>query len=444
MMELEALRAAVTGDVLVAGDEGYEQASKVYSGTGAPAVAVRPRTDADVAATIGYAVANDLVLSVKSGGHSGSGFGTNTGGVVIDLSAMAAIEVLDAGTGRVRIGPGATWGEVAETLREPGLAITSGDTRSVGVGGLTQGGGMGWMIRKYGLAIDNLVGATIVVADGRVLHASATENEDLFWAIRGGSGNVGVVTSFEFAAKHVRDVVAGTIRFQRDDLQELLRNWRGVLDEAPDELSSAFIGLPAFGPEMPPSAMVFFCWAGDDEQAAAPLLERMLAIGEVTGHDVGRKAYADILEEAQPPPGIKIVAKNTFVTEFGDELITVLDAQFGDTGAGVFFVRGLGGEFGRVPAEATAFAHRDARALVVAGMFVPADASDDDVDALLDKTWGPVAALGRGAYPGFLGTATEQDVKDVYPADTYRRLAAIKREYDPANVFHRNHNVRPA
>ena len=443
-MELEALRDAVAGEVLVAGDEGYEQASTVYSGTGAPAVAVRPRTEADVAAAIGYAAAHDLVLSVRSGGHSGSGFGTNTGGVVLDLRSMAAVEVLDAGAGLVRIGSGATWGEVAEQLREPGLAITSGDTRSVGVGGLTQGGGMGWLIRKYGLAIDNLVGATVVVADGRVLHASETENDDLFWAVRGGSGNVGVVTSFEFAAKPVRDVVAGTIRFRRDDLQELLRGWREVLAEAPDELSSAFIGLPAFGPEMPPSAMVFFCWAGDDEQAAAPLLERMLAIGEVAGHDVARKAYADILEEAQPPPGFKIVPKNVFVPRISDELITVIDAQYGDTGAGVFFIRSLGGAFGRVPAEATAFAHRDAEALVVAGMFLPKDASDEDVEALLDKTWAPVAALGRGAYPGFLGTATEQDVADVYPPDTYRRLAEIKRRYDPDNLFNRNHNVKPA
>lgn len=443
-MELEALRHAVTGEVLVAGDDGYDKASTVYSGTGEPAVAVRPLTEADVAATIGYATANDLVLSVRSGGHSGSGFGTNTGGVVLDLTSMAAVEVVDAETGLVRIGSGATWGEVAETLREPGLAITSGDTSSVGVGGLTQGGGLGWMVRKYGLAIDNLVGATVVIADGRVLHATETENEDLFWAIRGGSGNVGVVTSFEFAAKPVREVVAGTIGFKRGDLQEMLRGWRDVLADAPDELSSAFIGLPAFGPEVPPSAMVFFCWADSDEQAAAPLLERMLAIGEVTTNTVGRKDYADILEHAQPPPGMRIVPKNVFVPELGDELISVIDAQYGDTGTGVFFVRGLGGAFGRVAADATAFAHRDAQALVVAGMFLPNDASDDEADAVIEKTWGPVAAFGRGAYPGFLGTATEQDVEDVYPPDTYRRLARIKREYDPGNLFNRNHNVRPA
>ncbi|MGH3464646.1 MAG: FAD-binding oxidoreductase, partial [Kribbellaceae bacterium] len=184
-MDLEQLRDEVDGDVLVAGDELYAEASTTFTGTGEPAVAVRPRDEAGVAAAIRYAAENQLVLSVKSGGHSGSGFGTNTGGVVIDLAGFRDIEVLDADRGLVRIGSGATWGEVAEALRGPGLAITSGDTTSVGVGGLTQGGGLGWMVRKYGLAIDSLVGATVVTADGRVLKASEQDNPDLFWAVRG-------------------------------------------------------------------------------------------------------------------------------------------------------------------------------------------------------------------------------------------------------------------
>jgi FAD/FMN-containing dehydrogenase len=443
-MNLDELRQAVNGDVLVAGDEAYAEASTTYTGTGEPAVAVRPRDEESVAAAIRYAAANDLVLSVKSGGHSGSGFGTNKGGVVIDMAAIADVEIVDAEQGLVRIGSGATWGQVANALREPGLAITSGDTLSVGVGGLTQGGGLGWMIRKYGLAIDSLVGATVVTADGRVLQAGENENEDLFWAVRGGSGNAGVVTRFEFAAKPVSTVFAGMIQFKRDDLQELLRGWRDVALNAPDELSTAIIALPSFGPQMPPGAMVFACWAGDDRDAAMAAIEPLLAIGEVIKHDLDLKPYADILEEAQPPPGIRIIAKNVFVPEVTDELIAAIDAQYGDTGAGVVFLRSLGGEMGRVPADATAFAHRDAKGLVVAGTFVPNEATDDEVDALVEKSWGPVAAFGTGAYPGFLTTATERDVKDVYPPATYRRLAEIKKQYDPANLFSRNHNIKPA
>lgn len=443
-MNLDELRQAVDGDVLVTGDEEYVRASTVYTGVGEPVVAVRPRDEAGVAAAIRYASENGLVLSVRSGGHSASGFGTNTGGVVIDMTAIADVEVVDAEQGLVRIGSGATWGKVANTLREPGLAITSGDTISVGVGGLTQGGGLGWMIRKYGLAIDNLVGATVVTADGRVIRTSADENEDLFWAVRGGSGNVGVVTQFEFAAKQVPTVFAGMITFKRDDLQDLLRGWRDVALNAPDELSTAIIALPSFGPGVPPGAMVFACWAGDDREAAMAAIEPLLAIGEVIKHDLELKPYADILEEAQPPPGIRIIAKNVFVPEVSDELIAAIDAQYGDTGAGVVFLRSLGGEMGRIPADATAFAHRDAKALVVAGTFLPNEASDDEVDALLDKSWGPVAAFGTGAYPGFLGTATERDVKDIYPAATYSKLAEIKKEYDPANLFNQNHNVKPA
>jgi FAD/FMN-containing dehydrogenase len=443
-MNLDELREAVSGEVLVPGDPAYTDASTTYTGTGEPVVAVRPRDEASVAAAIRYAVENSLVLSVKSGGHSGSGFGTNSGGVVIDLLPLSSVEVLDAGQRLVRIGAGATWGEVANALREPGLAITSGDTTSVGVGGLTQGGGLGWMVRKYGLAIDCLVGATVVTADGRVLRATADENPDLFWAVRGGCGNVGVVTSFDFAAKPVRTVVAGTIQFKREDLQELLRGWRDVTANAPDELSTAFVALPSFAPEMPPGAMVFACYAGDGREAAMAVLEPLLQIGEVLEHDLDLKEYADILEEAHPPPGLRIIAKNVFVPEVTDELIAAIDAQYGDTGAGVVFLRSLGGAMSRVAPDATAFAHRDAAAMVVSGTFVPMEATDDEVDVTLEKSWGPIAAFGRGAYPGFLGTATERDVADVFPPATYARLAEVKKVYDPSNLFARNHNVKPA
>jgi FAD/FMN-containing dehydrogenase len=442
-MDLQELKNTIEGAVVLPGDGEYVQAATTFARTGEPAVVVRPSGAADVAAAISYAVSNELVLSVKSGGHSGPGFGTNDGGVVLDMSSLNSVEVLDAAAGTVRIGSGATWGQVAETLREPGLAITSGDTTSVGVGGLAQGGGLGWMVRKYGLAIDNLTGAEIVTADGQVRRASADENPDLFWGIRGGVGNLGVVTTFDFTAASVSTVVAGTIQYQRDDLQALLRGWRDAMRAAPEELTSAFLVFPAFGPEVPPGAAAFVCYAGDDEAAAMAAIEPLLQIGTVKEHDLSAKAYADILEEAHPPPGLKAVAKSVYAPTLTDELISTIDAQYGETGAGVVFLRSLGGAMNRVPADATAFAHRDAESLVVAASFMPADTSDADAAVIVEKAWRPIAVQGRGAYPGFTSTNTPEDVANFFPTPTRTRLATLKRQYDPTNLFSQTHNVSP-
>lgn len=223
----------LTADVIRPDDNGFAEAAKVFTLTGSPALIVRPRDAGQVAEAIGYAVEHDLVLSVRSGGHSGMGYGTNDDGVVIDLSLINDIEVLDDAEGLVRIGSGALWGDVATTLAKHGLSLTSGDTVSVGVGGLTQGGGVGWMVRTYGLTIDSLVAADVVTADGQQLRASADSHEDLFWAIRGGGGNVGVVTHFEFLAQRVTQVHAGTIMYDVDDVASLVKGWCTALRESP-------------------------------------------------------------------------------------------------------------------------------------------------------------------------------------------------------------------
>ena len=182
---------ALTGEVLHPGDDGYDDAARVFFGSGAPALVARPRTPVEVAAAIAHAVRNDLAVSVRSGGHGPVGYGTNTGGMVIDLTHLDAVEVLDAERRLVRVGGGASWGQDADALAPHGWGLTSGDTDSVGVGGLTLGGGIGWMVGEHGLAIDNLASARVVTADGRLLTASEEENADLFWAIRGGGGNFG-------------------------------------------------------------------------------------------------------------------------------------------------------------------------------------------------------------------------------------------------------------
>ena len=194
---------ALTGEVLRPGDEEYDEAARAFFLEGAPALVVRPSTPDEVAAAIAHAVHHDLAVSVRSGGHSPVGHSTNTGGMVIDLTHLDRTEILDAERRLVRVGGGATWGAVAAALDPHDWGLTSGDTSSVGVGGLTLGGGIGWMVRSHGLAIDNLVSARVVTADGRLVTASAEENPDLFWAIRGGGGNFGVVVDFDFIAQEV-------------------------------------------------------------------------------------------------------------------------------------------------------------------------------------------------------------------------------------------------
>ena len=210
---LESLSRDFSGDIIEPGHREYAAKSGVVLAVGAPAVILRPSSVGGVQAAVRYAAASGLALAVRGGGHSFSGFGTNDGGVVIDLSGLCGVEVLAGGWHVVRVGGGATWGQVAAALAPHRLGISSGDTKGVGVGGLTLGGGIGWKVRKYGLALDSLVRVEVVTADGQVLTADEDENAELFWAVRGGGGNFGIVTAFEFAAHPTTDVFHGKIAF---------------------------------------------------------------------------------------------------------------------------------------------------------------------------------------------------------------------------------------
>jgi FAD/FMN-containing dehydrogenase len=425
------------------GDAGYDEAATTYMRTGRPALVVRPHNAADVAAGIQHAIANGLVLSVKSGGHSVLGFATNDDGVVIDLSGIDVIDVVDDAIGHVRIGAGAVWGDVATTLAAHGLSLTSGDTKSVGVGGLTLGGGVGWMVRNHGLTIDSLVAADIVTAAGEPLRLSEDENPDLFWAIRGGGGNFGVVTHFEFMAQRDTAVHAGTITYSIDDVPTLLRGWRDAHRAAPEELNSTLVLMPAFGDEMPAMGMGLVCYAGADQAAADAAFAPLLALDGRTGAEITQKPYADVLEEAHPPPGVKAMATNTLVESLTDQVIAAIAEWYAAGTVGhLAFIRALGGAVTRVPSNATAFAHRTAEAMLVGAAFRPTDATDEQlVEAI--RPFDAVKALGIGSYSGFLGTATEDDVAAIYPVQTRQRLREVKQKYDPANVFRQNFNIRP-
>ena len=443
-MSLPTTNPAV--EVLRPGDGGYDAAARMFYSTGRPAVVVRPRDPDEIAAALTCAVRDDLAVAVRSGGHSPLGHDSNAGGMVIDLAHLDDVDVLDTSRRLVRVGGGATWGRVAAALDPHRWALTAGDTASVGVGGLTLGGGIGWMVRKHGLALDNLVGARVVTADGRLLSASPDEHPDLFWALRGGGGNFGVVVDFDFLAQPVGTVHFGSVAYRLDDVADLLARWRDAMRVAPDELSST-LALPPRMPGAPPSATVLLCYAGEPGTTgseADAAIEPLLGLGTVSAARICERRYVDILEDAAPPRGLRLAVRNTLVPSLDDTVLAAIARLHAATTVPTAIaVRGLGGAFSQVPVDATAFAHRHAEAMVVGLLMLPDTATDAEVARAL-VPWRAVAALGAGPYVNFQGSATAEDLAAAYPPATYARLATVKRDYDPGNRFALNHNVAPA
>jgi FAD/FMN-containing dehydrogenase len=440
---LETLRRDFGGDLVEPGEANYESASPTLLATGHPAHILRPGSVQDVQAGVRFAASTGLALSVRGGGHGFPGFGTNDGGVVIDLGRLANVEIIDKERHLVRIGGGATWGQVAAALAPHGLAISSGDTKSVGVGGLTLTGGIGWKVRKHGLALDNVVAAEVVTASGVVVHASAAENPELFWAIRGGGGNFGIVTAFDFAAHPTTDVFYGTVAFAAPEAATVMQGWADYLRTAPDELTStADVANPFRGPEAPVELHVAF--DGDDPELAARAIDPIRRLGTVTGDDVELRPYADTLADgAPPPPGLVFAIRSAFTgQESVPAVLQILAEVRASERAPFIAVRSVGGAVSRVPHGATAYAHRQAELMVVTTSAGPEPAVEAARPAL-EALWARLAPHVSGAYANFLSAATAEDVAAIYPTEVYNRLAAVKRQYDPGNLFARNHNIRP-
>lgn len=438
---IEALRRSVSGRVIAAGDADFAAAARTPLVVADPAVVVQAAGTDDVRAVIGFAASAGLPLAVRGGGHSFAGFGTVDGGVVLDLRAMD--EVVLVGGRRVRVGGGARWGEVCAALVPHGLVISSGDTASVGVGGLTLSGGIGWMVRSQGLALDNLAAVELVTAAGDVLVADRERNADLFWAVRGGGGNLGVVTAFEFEAHDGGELTFGRITFPASEAGRVLTGWADQLRGAPEALSSVAKLANSFagGREAPVELVVAFDGAPADAQRAIDPLRRL---GTILADDVSVRAYPDVLEPGGVlPPGFGLNVRDAFVPPqaLGAAMTTVAEIAAEEQPA-VFSVHALGGAMGRVAADATAFAHRSAAAMIttfVAGPLPVVEAAAPSVA----RTWDRLAPHVSGAYANFLGGATAADVAAVYPEETARRLAAVKAQYDPRNLFARNHNIAP-
>jgi FAD/FMN-containing dehydrogenase len=446
-VELSTLTAAMTGQVLTAGDDGYLEAATVAKGPGTPLAVVKPADAADAAAAVVFARDTGLDLSVRSGGHDSLGRSTNDGGLVIDLRSIADIAV-DGDL--VTIGGGARWGDVATALAPHGLAISSGDTKTVGVGGLTLGGGVGWFVRLWGLAIDSLVDAEVVLADGRVVTASATSEPDLFWAIRGGGGNFGVVTRFTFRAHALPDgVVSGAIDLAPDaELGAAFTAWRDATRSAPEQLTTSYLGLPSFGDDIPPVSQIVFVWADGDLDSAQAAIAPLLRIPGVTGHTIARMPYAEVLMDEQPDaaevdaPAIAMVDDNGFAARFDDELIAELAAVKRELGDTVLMVRLLGGAYGRVDPAATAWGYRDTEAWLISAAFYP---EGDIFDAQAPRAralWSRLDPWLTGMYGNF--SSLPDPVEKMYPPATLARLRSIKAAYDPANLFRRTHNITPS
>lgn len=439
---LAQLKKDIKGEVVLPGDTEYEALRNVLMAKGSPAVIVKPADTNDVAAAVSFARENKLILSVRSGGHSGMGASTNDGGLVVDLGLLNKVAIIDEEKSLVRIGTGAMWGDVARTLTPHKLAISSGDTASVGVGGIGVGGGIGWMVRQYGLVLDNIVSADIITAEGQLLHTSEDENADLFWAIRGAGANFGVVTSIVVRAHPCDGIVGGTINYDIADFKKVLRGWVETMRSAPRELNSMIIVFPGFGPGAAPKIVNMFCYDGSDKAKADEVIAPFLSIGTVTERDYKAKPYVDMLAEDGPGMPFKVKVRDGFIPTFTDEVLDVFNEHYSD-GKSVLQIRFLGGKLDEVDKNAMAFAHRGNEGLFIMPTFSAPDTADDVADAAADKAWSAIEPYAVGGYGNFFTDKTPKSLELAYPGETLNRLKALKKQYDPQNLFDQNLNIPP-
>lgn len=437
------LKSRITGNVIVQGDDAYETRRGVlFNRTAKPLVIVECKTADDVALAVNTARDAHITLSVRSGGHSGAGLSSNTDGCVIDLRLLNQVDVVNAQEGIVHVGAGATWGEVAHTLQPYNLAISSGDTKSVGVGGLTLGGGIGWMVRTVGLSIDRLEAVELVLASGEIVRATADKHPDLFWAIRGGGGNVGIATTFEFRAVPCRSVLGGKLVYAATDLETVLTKWSAYMKTAPETLNSTVLLLPGFGPDPKPQVIVIVCCADQDEDAAEKAVQPLRELAPMVHDTVARIPYVEMLEDIRMMDGIKVRVRNGFVTKISPELIHEVVQNFCKPGAPMMQIRSLGGAMARVSSDAMAFEHRGAEALIIMNAMFPQGQSDGQVYQEADAQWASIQPFVHGSYVGFQTDNSPRSTDEAYIASRHR-LTEVKLRYDPGNLFNQNTNIIP-
>ncbi len=442
------------GKVLRPGDAGYEESRHIFNGMidRHPALIAQPADTADVQRCVKFARQHGLLVSIKGGGHAAPGYAVCDDGLMIDLCLMKAVKV-DPASRTAVAEAGANWGEFDAATQQHGLAVTGGRIRSTGIAGLTLGSGSGWLERKLGYTVDNMIGAEVVTADGDVVRASEDENRDLFWGLRGGGGNFGIVTKFEYRLHPIGPIVyGGMLAFPRDRAGEVLRTYRDFIEKAPDDIggAAALITAPPepFVPEEArgkPAIAVVVCYTGkpeEGEQAMKPILDlnpvvRMVAPMPYTA--------VQSLLDAGNPPGMQNYWKADMYQELPDEAIDTLVRAAADPPSPLtaIIVQPIGGAVHRVPDDATAIGWRSAKwALHVLGMWP--EPSEDERNIAWVRNVAKVMEPWRhtGTYLNYLMDEGEQRVKESFGSH-YQTMVDLKNKYDPTNFFRLNQNIAP-
>jgi FAD/FMN-containing dehydrogenase len=445
------LRADLSGELILPDDPGYDDARAVFF-TGfdsRPAAIVRVADSYDVARVVNFARETGIELAVRSGGHSRVGHGTSEGGIVLDLAEMHAVEI-DAHGRTAWAQTGVKAGDYTRATGERGLATGLGDTASVGIAGITLGGGMGFLVRKYGLTIDDVLGAELVTASGELVTVDEENHPDLFWALRGGGGNFGVTTRLRFRLHDVDEVVGGMLVLPAS--AELITGLVAAADEAPEELS--MIANITKAPPMPiipadqhgkPVVMALMVYAGDvesGERAIAPIRSLATPLADM----VRPIRYPQMYEGPEPPAPRYTVGTNVLVDALtpgaAEAILEHLETSTAQKA--IAQLRVLGGAMARVPDEATAFGHRGAKMMVDISVIYRRAEEGPEHDAWVRSLATASSDGASAAYVNFLGDEGEQGIRRAYPPTTLDRLAEVKRRYDPDNLFRLNHNVLPA
>jgi FAD/FMN-containing dehydrogenase len=454
--KLAAFRAGLRGELIRPIDQSYDNARQVFNGMvdKRPALIVRCAGVSDVLNAVRIARDHDLLVAVRGGGHNVAGSAVCDGGMVVDFSSMKGIRINPAAR-TARVEPGVTWGELNHDLQAFGLGATGGYVSVTGVPGLTLGGGLGWLMRKHGLACDNLLSADVVTADGDLVRASSTENPDLFWGLRGGGGNFGIVTSFEFQVHPVGVALAGLLVYPLAAAREVLNLFRECSETAPDELTWGALLLTAprapFVPEPAqdqPVVALTLAYAGaidEGERVLRPLREfgpPVLDLVEPMPYSAAQRMADDFF-----PAGLRHYWKSSFLHGFSDGAIDTLATRFETVPSPqtIVLVEQLGGALARIDAAATAFPHRHwPFNFLVTSMW--SDRRDDEKNIAWTRgLWEAMQPFTANAvYVNFLGVEGEERVRAAYGSARYEQLVALKNEYDPTNFFRLNQNIKPA
>jgi FAD/FMN-containing dehydrogenase len=450
MAAVEVLERDLRGSLIFPHSTGYDEVRRIWNGMidRRPALIARCVGTADVAVTVDFAREHDLLISVKGGGHNVAGNAVCEGGLMIDLSEMRGVHV-DVQTRRARAGGGATWGDFDAETQVHGLATTGGLISDTGVAGLTLGGGIGWLTPSYGLACDNLSSVDIVTAEGSIVTASDADNADLFWGLKGGAGNFGVATSFEFQVYPVGPVLFGGMTlYALDEAHEVLPHFLSFMADSPDELG-ALAGFTTTPDGLPVLALIAV-YNGDVSDGEATL-QALRSFRKPLLDTFAPTSYRKIqtLFDAGTPPGLRYYWKSSFLDRLPEDALTTVIEQTRNRPSpkSKIFLEFLGGAFARVPRESAVFDHRTSPYnLLIIGSWE--DEEDDDVNRNWARdTWRAMDPYtSEGVYVNYLGTEVDEGgnrLKAAYGPGKFEKLLALKQKYDPTNLFRMNQNIRP-